>query len=73
MFKYTIFMINKLSIIFLLYIGLTSDAHAYLDPGTGSVILSAIIAGLVAIKSFWYTIIYKIKNLFKKKNKTNNK
>lgn len=64
---------NKLYIIIFLYFGLTSNAHAYLDPGTGSVILSAIIAGLVAIKSYWFTILYKIKNFFKKKNKAQNK
>jgi len=58
---------KKLYIIFFLYFGLTSNAYAYLDPGTGSVILSAIIAGIVSIKSYWLTILYKIKKFFKKK------
>jgi uncharacterized iron-regulated membrane protein len=43
--------------------GLAPDAHAYLDPSTGSMILSAIV-GLfatigLAIKTFWY----RLKNL----------
>ena len=43
--------------------GLAPDAHAYLDPSTGSMILSAIV-GLfatigLAVKTYWY----KLKNL----------
>ena len=64
---------KKLYTIFFLYFGLTSNAYAYLDPGTGSVILSAIIAGIVAIKSYWLTILYKIKKFFKKKHITKDK
>lgn len=48
---------------------LTTDAHSYIDPGTGSIILQAIIGGIAAlgftIKLYWY----KIKSFFKKKNK----
>ena len=40
------------------------DAHAYIDPGSGSAIMSAIIGFFVVIgltiKSFWY----KIKSVF---------
>ena len=64
---------KKLYTIFFLYFGLTSNAYAYLDPGTGSVILSAIIAGIVAIKSYWLTMLYKIKKIFKKKHITKDK
>ena len=36
---------------------LVSPAHAYLDPGTGSVLLNAILAGLVGagvtVKIYW--------------------
>ena len=59
---------KKICIITYLYFCLTSSAYAYLDPGTGSVILSALIAGVVAIKSYWFLIINKVKNLFKRKN-----
>ena len=34
-----------------LYFCLTSNAYAYLDPGTGSVILSAIVAGIIVTSS----------------------
>ncbi|MFK8012289.1 MAG: hypothetical protein AB8B80_09630 [Marinicellaceae bacterium] len=45
-------------------------AHAYIDPGSGSAIMSAIIGAIVAIgvtiKTYWY----KIKSFFTgKKNK----
>ena len=46
-----------------------SDAYAYLDPGTGSVILQAligVIAGvLIALKIYWY----KLKEKFLDKTK----
>ncbi|MEO8225613.1 MAG: hypothetical protein ABI661_12485 [Gammaproteobacteria bacterium] len=49
--------------LFLALAGLATEAQAYLDPSTGSMILSAIVgllatAGL-AVKTFWY----KLKNL----------
>ena len=59
---------KKFCIIIYLYFCLTTSAHAYLDPGTGSVIVSALVAGIVAIKSYWFLIINKVKNLFKRKN-----
>lgn len=38
-----------------------STAFSYLDPGTGSMIIQGIIAGIaiagIAIKSFWYQIL----------------
>jgi len=38
-----------------------SDAHAYLDPGTGSMIIQMLIAGaigaLVVIKAYWSRIV----------------
>ena len=51
------------------YFVFTVNAYAYLDPGTGSIILSAIIAGLVTIKTYWKMLIEKIKNFFNKKKK----
>jgi len=48
----------------LLFLSTTVPAHAYLDPGTGSLILQALIA---AVKIFWLkiTIFFdKIKNTF---------
>jgi len=52
---------------------LTKDALAYLDPGTGSIILQAIIAAIATasdtITFYWKKIKNKIKNIFSKKNK----
>lgn len=64
---------RNLYITILIFFGLTSNAYAYLDPGTGNIILSAIIASIVAIKTYWYTLIYKFKKFFKKKNKIKTK
>lgn len=51
-------LMNKITILVL--ITLTSPAMAYIDPGSGSAIMSAIIAAFVAvglaIKTFWYKI-----------------
>jgi hypothetical protein len=50
------------SIIFytFLFISLTTQAHAYLDPGTGSMMLQILIAslvgGLFALKGYWSRI-----------------
>ena len=56
--------LGKISQFLLLLISLvsitTSSAYAYLDPGTGSMILQATIAaialGLATIKSWWYRV-----------------
>ena len=69
--------INKLLIISSVYfLSSMSNAYAYLDPGTGSMILQAIIASIAAIGAagtfYWRKIKTKIKNIFTKKNKTEN-
>ena len=40
------------------------QAHAYLDPGTGSIIFQGLIAGLLASLFFIKTIWYRIMNFF---------
>lgn len=49
---------------FLVLFGFSMPAMAYIDPGSGSAIMSAIIGALVAagvaIKSYWY----KLKSFF---------
>ena len=51
--------------IFLFTVFVAGPAHAYLDPGTGSIILQAIVGSIagafVVIKIYWY----RIKNFFK--------
>ena len=53
------------------YMALPADAHAYLDPGTGSILLQAIAAGLIAIGGAWYAFKEKIRSFFGKNKKNN--
>ncbi|HEU4365757.1 MAG TPA: hypothetical protein VFT13_09880 [Candidatus Krumholzibacteria bacterium] len=50
-----------------------ADAHAYLDPGTGSYILQMVIAGLLgaafALKLFWYRIKRFFAGVFSRNNR----
>jgi len=62
-------MTNK-SLLLVYFFGIISNAHAYLDPGTGSIIIQGIIAAVlsitIAVKTYWF----KIKFFFqRKKNK----
>jgi hypothetical protein len=66
---------KNISIIFytLLLISLTSQAHAYLDPGTGSMMLQIVIASVVgalfSLKIFWSRIKNFFSTVFFKNNK----
>ena len=57
---------------FVFVILFNNKAFAYLDPGTGSIIVQMIIGGLVgvgiAIKVFWYRIKTALSPGFKKNN-----
>ena len=57
--------------IILFYFFSLTSAHAYLDPGTGSIILQAIIgfiaASITIISTYWNKLKIFIVNLFKKK------
>jgi hypothetical protein len=44
----------------------SAPAHAYLDPGVGSVVLQALAAAAIGVSIFWKNIIYKIKSFFHK-------
>ena len=48
-------------------ISYTSPAYAYLDPGTGSMLLQGLVAGLAAIISFLSIYWQKVKSFFIKK------
>jgi len=69
---------NKIILyIFYLCIFFYTHAYAYLDPGTGSIIIQALVAtialGLGFLSYWWKKIKEKIKKLisfFKKKNKS---
>ena len=69
----------KILIILFLLLGMSlisnspfPNASAYIDPGTGSIIVQMIIGGLVgvgiAIKVFWYRIKTALSPGFKKNN-----
>lgn len=53
-----------------LIVGVDSPAFAYLDPGTGSIILQLILGGvagaLVILKLYWY----RLKSIFSRTEKT---
>ena len=57
-----------LSIIYIL-IFFQSFSYAYIDPGTGSLILQWLIAIIAGISVFFSNIKIKIKEFFKKKKK----
>ena len=67
--------LKKLPLILIAYFMMSSHAYAYLDPGTGSAILSALIAALAAasvtVGNYWNAIKqFCVKKLSsKKKNK----
>ena len=60
-------------IIFLSFFILTTNAHAYLDPGTGSIILQAIVGAFAAFFTSIYIFWNKVKNFYKKIFKKNKK
>jgi hypothetical protein len=53
-------------IVFLSFFILTTKAHAYLDPGTGSIILQAIVGAFAAFFTSIYIFWDKVKNFYKK-------
>ena len=62
-------------LIFVFFISNSNSAFAYLDPGTGSIILQAIIGAIAAGLTFFTNFWLKVKNFFKKifKKKDNKK
>jgi len=54
---------------FVLFLGSSSDVFAYLDPSTGSMVVSAIVGIFasiaLAVKTYWY----KIKKFFRRPTK----
>ena len=55
--------------IFLISFILTLNAYAYIDPGSGSIILQALLGALAAIGASISIYWNKFKNLFKRKKK----
>ena len=62
---------NKIFLTFLIYyFTAESNAYAYLDPATGSIIIQYIVAGLVACMIFMKNFRVKFKYFFNKKIKS---
>ena len=62
---------NKIFLTFLIYyFTAESNAYAYLDPATGSIIIQYIVAGLVTCMAFMKNFWVKFKYLFNKKIKS---
>lgn len=49
------------------FVLLTGNAHAYLDPGTGSILLQGLLAGLLAVGAFWRQAKQWLRGLFGRK------
>ena len=68
-------MIKFILFLFLFFVMQINNSYAYLDPGTGSFILQAIIgfiaAGLATVSLYWNKFKNFITKFFKKKNKEN--
>ena len=64
--------INKLIIVFLFNFLFSTNAYAYIDPGSGSIILQAIIAAFAgagtAITIYWKKVKLFFSKIFKKKD-----
>ena len=59
---------SNLKFLFLIFclISYTSPAYAYLDPGTGSLLLQGLIGGIAAVMAFLSIYWQKVKAFFSK-------
>ena len=67
---------KKLILSGIILITTSSSAHAYLDPGSGSMLLSIIVGIIVSAWFYSKSIFYKIRGFFRKNpsdNSINNK
>ena len=62
-------MIKNSIFLFIVYFAFQVNAHAYLDPGTGSIILQGIIAAIALVGSYLSFYWKKVKDFFKKFSK----
>jgi hypothetical protein len=54
-------------------LAVAAPAHAYLDPGTGSIILQATIGAIAGATLFARTWIYKVKAIFSRRKPSDTK
>ena len=60
-------MIKKEMLIITSLLLVCCNCYAYLDPGTGSVVLQVLFATLVAVGAFWGRVVQFIKNFLNNK------
>ena len=65
--------ISKFTLFFLLIVFYTKPVFAYLDPGTGNIILQAIVGAIAVGATFISVYWQKLKNFFRKNKKEKNK
>ena len=63
-------MIKQIFIIFIFLLISTVNSYAYLDPGTGSMIITAIAAAIASVATFISFYWNKLKNFLRKIKKT---
>ena len=63
--------VSNLKFLFLIFglISYTSPVYAYLDPGTGSILLQGLIGGIASAIAFLSIYWQKVKEFFSKKKK----
>lgn len=60
---------EKVVIAAILFIACTNNAHAYIDPGTGSVVTTAILGFFAAIAYTFRKYMYRLKDMFSSKKR----
>lgn len=50
----------------LFFFAFASPAYAYIDPGTGSMLLQALIGGFAIVAVFWRRVIDKLRQLLRR-------
>ena len=66
--RYSLKNLKCLSILIALNLIFTPSAHAYVDPGSGSIIVTTILGFIAAIGYTFRKYFYKTKRFFTKKN-----
>lgn len=61
--------LSVLTVALILSVSISANAHAYVDPGSGSAIMSAILGVFATGAYIVRKQFYKLKNLFKKTDK----
>ena len=75
MMRYSRYLIKTFILLLVFHFIIVQKAYAYLDPGTGSLIIQLVVASFIgvifALKSYWKKIKYFFSHLFSTKQKGN--